>query len=155
MNVIARRALVRCSRADAVDALSCLYGGRDAAGHEGLQLLVKAPVRLCGLGAEIELRHRTAVWLTATSDPNDGNVLDVVWRPAPDETFPAFTGRLSVLADTASTCWLKLDGTYATSPATLRLADLGERAIAGRIVLATASMLLESVARSIEPQPVL
>ena len=144
MNSITRRALLRCSYDAAVVALAHTFG--DAAGGGSTPALtLQAPVRLHGLGTDIVLQRATHVEFTAAP-----GLIVVRWIPDPGDLFPRFSGTLAIRPDSATTCWLALDGTYDAHEQPLRALEAGERALGYRLVLANATQLLDHMAPLVE-----
>lgn len=74
----------------------------------------------------------------------------VTWEPSAGGSLPSFRGKLWVEPRTASTSWLRLDGSYDRAPAAAPSAAADEAALGDRIVAATAKMLLDQVGHEIE-----
>lgn len=133
--------------ARASTALERYVDALNATGGAGC-LLLKAPVLLPNLGAEIELCN--GVTATFTPGPRQDGMAcaHVTWFASRTQAFP-LEGELRIVVATPQTAWLRFDARYRPMPSTMRLAAPAENVVGHRIVLATARRLLHDVAAAI------
>jgi hypothetical protein len=136
-----RRMFVAGSFAETEVLLEILVGDCPSA---TLCLAVRAPVRIPGLGVEIELVRDVVATIARAAD---SSTYAVSWQPADNGPFPRFAGKLS-LTDVEGT-HLALTGSYELPEDGILTRDAF---LAHRIAQATAGDVLSRIATELERQ---
>jgi hypothetical protein len=148
---VTRRTLLHAGFERARAMLARLFDERGAAKGARPRMALRAPVVAKQRDGDVVTR-RVVIATFSPGREVDGikGAIAVTWEASAGGSFPRFAGRLWVEPRTASTSWLRLDGSFDRTPGAAPGSEVGEAALGNRIVLATAKMLLDQVGHEIE-----